>query len=94
MIFTYSGYFLALPKDRNFWVSGNDLAQWGSYVWAGNGQRFTFQNFYTGKPDHVVGANGEVERCVELRGEYGYQWNDLPCSISIYFICEKENKDD
>lgn len=70
------------------WVSGSSL-NGKSYVWAGNGHPITYKNFFPGQPDETVVDNVK-ESCIQLRKEFGFMWNDMPCTAESYFICERQ----
>ncbi|XP_066297291.1 C-type lectin domain family 4 member E-like [Branchiostoma lanceolatum] len=98
-----AGGHLALPKDQatndflvnqindwyppgfSVWFGLTDQVEEGTFVWEdgtplGNG----WSNWSPEQPDDYQ----SVEDCAEWKHEYGYKWNDFPCTTSRYYVCE------
>lgn len=67
---------------KNFWIGLNDLTREGWYTWISDYSAVTYTDWMSGNPDNHHG----VEDCCEIRGS---NWNDVDCSVSYSFICEK-----
>ncbi|XP_058838195.1 collectin-10-like [Topomyia yanbarensis] len=68
------------------WLGASDLARKGSFVWHDTGERVIFAKWKPGEP------SGGNEHCVNLyywkdQG-FTWTWNDAPCDVSLYAICE------
>ncbi|KAJ7377481.1 chromatin-modulating protein mrc1 [Desmophyllum pertusum] len=66
----------------SIWIGLNDRLNEGQFVWS-DGTPFNssiYNNWNDGEPDN----NGDD--CVEL---YNNRWNDVPCSSTYYYICER-----
>jgi hypothetical protein len=67
----------------DWWIGLNDIGSEGFFVWDGGFSSYT--NWYSGEPNNNEGN----EDCVTERYLGGqWQWNDLPCSQRLPFICE------
>nr|XP_024656739.1 CD209 antigen-like protein 2 [Maylandia zebra] len=79
------------PEEQNFlstittevWIGLNDKEQEGMWKWV-DGTPLTLTNWGRDQPD-----NGGEEDCVHLGGDKQKSWNDLWCSSSYQWICEK-----
>uniref|UniRef100_A0A6F8CKJ4 Galactose specific C-type lectin-1 n=1 Tax=Culex pipiens TaxID=7175 RepID=A0A6F8CKJ4_CULPI len=74
----------------SFWIGGSDLAEEGTFIWTGTGERVTYTNWRRDEPND---ENGE-EDCLQLAyipgWEYFWHWNDNRCAgQSLYFVCEE-----
>ena len=72
--------------DRTLGIGYNDGQTEGNFVWTYGASSYT--NWHSGEPNNL----GD-EDCVGFYEWYGvpdYTWNDLKCSLSIGYICEKE----
>ncbi|KAF4527285.1 hypothetical protein B566_EDAN016073 [Ephemera danica] len=74
--------------DMQFWTSGNDLENEGTFIWRSTGQRVTFSDWEIGEP----GNYDNVEHCVFI-GNWGQKtipmWHDITCLKKFFFVCEK-----
>jgi len=61
------------------WIGFDDNATEGSFIWV-DGSPVTYTNWNWGEPN-----NAGIENCATIGGT----WNDLPCSVSRPFVCEK-----
>ncbi|XP_019637235.1 PREDICTED: uncharacterized protein LOC109479686 [Branchiostoma belcheri] len=68
----------------SYWIGLNDVREEGSFVWSDEAKSpAVYTNWHPDQPD-----NGGGEDCVEMTKNQ--DWNDLPCSSKLNFICEKE----
>lgn len=68
-----------------FWTSGADLHKEGQWSWYSNGNQFQYTNWHPGQPDNALN-NEQREDCMHLY--LSQKWNDYPCNIPCYFICQ------
>ncbi|XP_055531176.1 CD209 antigen-like protein C [Wyeomyia smithii] len=88
-----------LGQDTGLWTSGffgiwlgaSDLARTHIYVWHDTGARIRFSRWKAGEP------TGGEEHCLNLyywpQLQFNWTWNDAPCEISLYAVCEKRDRD-
>ncbi|XP_006824446.2 C-type mannose receptor 2-like [Saccoglossus kowalevskii] len=75
-----------LPEgEDNYWIGVSDVV--------GDKENFEYVTggpvIYTGwLPHEPNNHNDHVEDCVELRGKKGYGWNDAPCNVKRFPLCE------
>ncbi|XP_060077906.1 TATA-binding protein-associated factor 2N-like [Ylistrum balloti] len=73
--------------EEVFWTDGVDLLTEGEWRWAGERGESQLIDGYTnwapGQPDNAGG-----EHCLEIRYDFGFDWNDHGCSEKKDFICE------
>ncbi|XP_052058479.1 CD209 antigen-like protein C [Mytilus californianus] len=69
--------------NKDFWIGLNDLTREGWYTWISDYSTVTYTDWLSGNPDNSHG----IEDCCEIRGS---NWNDVDCSMSYSFICEKQ----
>ena len=72
--------------EDQFWTAGNDLQIENEWVWASTNTRFEYTDWSPGEPNQSMGQ----EDCMTFYSKSGYHWNDAPCGISMYYICEHE----
>ncbi|XP_062577667.1 perlucin-like [Saccostrea cucullata] len=65
------------------WIGARDIVHEGVFTWGRYGNQVTFTHWALGQPDNA----GSVEHCVHLYADG--LWNDMPCQVSISFVCEK-----
>ncbi|XP_041483113.1 echinoidin-like [Lytechinus variegatus] len=69
---------------RDMWVGFHDIASEGNFEWTDRSS-FNMNVWSPGQPDN----SGSREHCGEIRGVYGYRWNDEPCDrVAQYFMCK------
>ncbi|XP_060568366.1 mannose-binding protein C-like [Ruditapes philippinarum] len=63
----------------------NDIDNEGVHVWISSGNLAfgTFTNWKVGEPSN----GGSGEDCVEIRAQG--RWNDVPCSLTRLYVCER-----
>ncbi|CAI5655383.1 unnamed protein product [Oreochromis niloticus] len=79
------------PEEQNFlstintevWIGLNDKEQEGTWKWV-DGTPLNMTYWASGQPD-----NGGEEDCAHVRSDEKKFWNDLSCSSSCQWICEK-----
>ena len=84
-------FVLGLAKGRvgRFLLALNDQVNEGHFV-RSDGSAPSFLNWYNGEPNGYYGENCAEVRMGYIGGtQWNGQWNDLPCSYSLAFICEK-----
>lgn len=73
------------------WIGANDIFREGQLRWASTNQRVLFSNWYVGEPNNAGSADNED--CVQIKksqsGIDEYRWNDVSCTYSYYYVCEK-----
>ena len=76
--------FLVGFNDES-WIGLNDRGTEGNYVWS-NGSTASFRNWNGGEPNNLFGEDCSV---VFPSGGGKGRWNDVDCSRSRHFICER-----
>lgn len=89
------GYGLVTVNDANeenwlgsfegpsaWWIGYTDQQVEGSWQWSTGTS--SYSNWNPWQPDNGSG----VEDCAEDNYDGTGRWNDLPCSASLYYICE------
>ena len=69
----------------SFWIGINDRANEGTFVYESDASSLKYVNWGPGEPNN----HGSGEDCVH---SYFNSWNDLPCNIPIYYVCQIECK--
>ncbi|XP_039862762.1 CD209 antigen-like protein E isoform X1 [Simochromis diagramma] len=81
------------PEEQNFlstitieeaWIGLNDKEQEGTWKWV-DGTPLSLTYWADAQPDD----GGGKEDCVHVRKDKKKSWNDLSCSTSLKWICEK-----
>ena len=72
---------LGTSLGADTWIGFNDLTTEGTWQWV-DGSPVSYTQWHSGEPNDSGG-----EDCAELYKTYG-DWNDLPCTSSLAFICE------
>ncbi|XP_061179292.1 galactose-specific lectin nattectin-like [Saccostrea echinata] len=67
------------------WLGGTDKTEENTWVWNDSGLPLNFTNWYKGEPNDHKGN----EDCMEIQSQNG-MWNDMPCSFSLMFVCERD----
>uniref|UniRef100_I3KV79 C-type lectin domain-containing protein n=1 Tax=Oreochromis niloticus TaxID=8128 RepID=I3KV79_ORENI len=75
--------FIASFTKKRTWIGLNDIEQEGTWKWV-DGTPLTLQYWGRYQPD-----NGGEEDCVHVGRDKQKSWNDLSCSSSYQWICEK-----
>ncbi|KAG9356088.1 hypothetical protein JZ751_000932 [Albula glossodonta] len=71
-------------KDTSFWLGLSDCQKEGWWFWS-DGSKLDYTNWRYRQPDNHQGK----EHCVHMHTSAGKSWNDIPCSSSFPFICER-----
>ncbi|XP_060079457.1 perlucin-like protein [Ylistrum balloti] len=73
------------PRIGEYYLGGADFFVEGDWIWASTMEPITNANWSPGEPNDNAGT----EDClaIVLNG----LWNDVPCNISLPFVCEIEN---
>ncbi|KAH8384393.1 hypothetical protein KR200_002965, partial [Drosophila serrata] len=69
----------------SYWTSGNDFLTLGHHVWFPSGQPIELNYWYPGAPSNDNG----IEHCVVFRSGKTRLMNDKDCTITRYYICER-----
>uniref|UniRef100_A0A669BPT0 C-type lectin domain-containing protein n=1 Tax=Oreochromis niloticus TaxID=8128 RepID=A0A669BPT0_ORENI len=69
---------------KRTWIGLNDIEQEGTWKWVDDGTPLTLTYWGRYQPD-----NGGEEDCVHVGRDKQKSWNDLSCSSSYQWICEK-----
>uniref|UniRef100_A0A668U3F4 C-type lectin domain-containing protein n=1 Tax=Oreochromis aureus TaxID=47969 RepID=A0A668U3F4_OREAU len=75
--------FLSTITTKDAWIGLNDKEQEGTWKWV-DGTPLTLTYWASGQPD-----NGGEEDCAHVIWDKQKSWNDLSCSSSRQWICEK-----
>ena len=70
----------------NYWLGLNDKGKEGEWKWQGKGKLGEWDSWNNNQPDNW----GNNEDCGELRGAFGWNWNDMPCYTAFPFICRMD----
>jgi len=66
------------------WIGLSDSTKTHQWWWVADRSTLTFNNWAPGEP------NNRGEACAEIDlASSGGKWNDLKCSVSRHFICER-----
>ncbi|XP_033126040.1 hyalin-like [Anneissia japonica] len=79
--------FLFTTFKTRVWIGLTDLELEGTFKWITTGTEPSYTNFITGEPN-----NQGNEDCVEINSVHKGEWNDLPCSRYLNYVCEKDNE--
>uniref|UniRef100_A0A3B3V380 CD209 antigen-like protein E n=1 Tax=Poecilia latipinna TaxID=48699 RepID=A0A3B3V380_9TELE len=82
--------FLSTFTNKQTWIGLNDKETEGSWMWV-DGTPLLTKYWATPQPDNGGGDPrwGE-EDCVHIRTYDNVLWNDLKCSASFQWVCEKD----
>uniref|UniRef100_A0A3P9D2S8 C-type lectin domain-containing protein n=1 Tax=Maylandia zebra TaxID=106582 RepID=A0A3P9D2S8_9CICH len=76
--------FLSTIINEVVWIGLNDKEQEGTWKWVdGTPLSLTYW------ADHQPDGGGGKEDCVHVRKDEKKSWNDLSCSTSLKWVCEK-----
>ena len=68
----------------SFWIGINDRVSEGTFVYESDGVSLKYFNFGPGEPNNL---NNEDCTHSRFKNEF-YQWNDAPCNLPIYYVCQ------
>lgn len=71
---------LALLFNK-YWLSGNNLASRGEYVWLYSGNKFSYSNWANNQP------GTQANRCT--RTDADLKWASDACTSAHYYICSR-----
>jgi CotH kinase protein/Lectin C-type domain/Putative metal-binding motif len=66
----------------NWWIGLSDVALEGTFVW-GDNTPLDYTAWAGGEPNNAGGN----ENCAHLWDAAGGQWNDIPCEITMSYVC-------
>ncbi|MBU1218709.1 CotH kinase family protein [Myxococcota bacterium] len=72
----------AISSDSNWWIGTDDITNEGTFTWT-DGTPMDFSSWAPGEPNNYDGN----EDCGHIAPWAGGQWNDIPCSLYMYYIC-------
>ncbi|XP_030636021.1 ladderlectin-like isoform X2 [Chanos chanos] len=72
-------------KMAEAWIGAQDATQENVWLWS-DGSRFDYTYWAPRQPDNA----GGIEDCVQMNAQATHQWNDLPCSRELPYLCEKD----
>nr|XP_022339845.1 semaphorin-5B-like [Crassostrea virginica] len=78
-----NSFVRGIAAGNHIWMGGFDGPKEGSWAWSGGVFSFSYTNWNSGQPD-----NSGDEDCNMMYHDSG-RWNDLSCSSSLAFVCEK-----
>ncbi|XP_033729104.1 perlucin-like [Pecten maximus] len=73
------------PPVGEYYLGGADFFVEGEWIWASTFEPITNASWSPGEPNDQSGR----EDCLAL--VMNGLWNDVPCNISLPFVCELEN---
>lgn len=73
--------------QQDYWIGANDLKEEGDWRWVNDLSKVYFNSWRSGEPNDYQHDRGG-EDCANLRQVTNYQWNDLPCTDAVGYICE------
>lgn len=68
------------------WIGLTDVVDEGQYVYASDGVKPRYSNWYKTEPG---GGRGENCACLDTEQR---KWNDYPCSSKMSYVCKKPAK--
>ncbi|XP_035697814.1 uncharacterized protein LOC118430887 [Branchiostoma floridae] len=72
------------PNGSDVWFGLTDQADEGSFLWEDGTPLVGWTDWCTEQPDDYETG----EDCVEWWDSCDYKWNDVPCTVSRYYVCE------
>ncbi|XP_019550780.3 lectin subunit alpha-like [Aedes albopictus] len=83
-----SHMFLADVTSFDLWIGANDMALEGKFIWHATGLPLGYTNWKKNEPNNLH----TKEHCVHMwylpSSDLYWDWNDLDCENSFYFVCE------
>jgi len=74
-------------RQKSVWIGGNDIATEGQFVWS-DGCSMSYRKWAANQPDNW----NSNEDCLHLVAHQNGKWNDIICSASMRFVCQKHSK--
>ena len=84
-----NNFVMASFNGPRIWIGMSDMQKEGQWKWV-NGQDVEFTNWANGQPDNYL----YNEDCGTIDRNMGNKWNDMPCTETMVFVCEKEGGKD
>ena len=75
--------FVGSLSNNAFWIGLNDISQESHFVWVSS-SRSAYHHWFKGEPNNLAD-----EDCVHMSASAVTYWNDLSCTSSIPYVCEK-----
>ena len=79
----FYGYF-SDQRPFHYLIGGHDIVREGHWIWAHTHEEFDYTDWAPGEPNSQRGD----QDCMQIQGSQDYQWDDIECDVSHYFICE------
>ncbi|XP_076091117.1 perlucin-like [Mytilus galloprovincialis] len=76
---------ISVGPGQSYWLGARDDIIEGTWIWASTDEVVTYTNWFPGEPNGVRGEN-----CLHMYTGEGLKWNDVRCTYTNRFICEKE----
>jgi len=80
---------LAAKNSGDTWVGGTSMLHEETWKWVPVQKPIIYTNWSDGEPN-----SPEKERCLELRKDTAYKWNDNLCNAAQSFICKRKMTQD
>ncbi|XP_072389729.1 perlucin-like [Diabrotica undecimpunctata] len=80
-------YIRDAGKGFEYWTSGTRAIDQSKWIWLPYGKTVEYTKWSAGQPSDPAG-----EKCLQVWNIGGkLEWNDRPCWVPFYFICERYN---
>ncbi|CAC5364261.1 unnamed protein product [Mytilus coruscus] len=78
--------FMIVDKNpSHVWIGAHHSVQESRFIWESDNTMLTYTDWNPGEPNNSQGQ----EDCVHMSSSITYKWNDIRCSHTFSFICEK-----
>ena len=79
--------------EENVWIGlFKETSSRSSFAWVDGSKPTSFNKWGRGQPNNIYSHNNEHQECGAMEGPANSEprfWNDLGCSIKLYFICQE-----